>query len=332
LQEKVTRKKYNKSDCSVFGASDINIEPERITNQIIGFLQDKVKQHNKDGIALGLSGGIDSSVVAKLASFALGPSKVNAMYLYDVFSQKQFRKNVNKIAEQLGIKLYVKDITPEINHRNGYNAVTIRKAGVSSSLNKFVVFLCHLMYPVLLKDDLFSSILKQKKSDNRFLTRLFYNQIAQAADKSFSIRHIVRREILQDYAAERNLLPIGTANRSEFLIGWFIKDGIDDLPIAPLLGLYKSQVRQLADYLQIPEEIIKAAPSPDMAKGVTDEKVIGLPYEKIDKVLYILENNLDEKTLAREGLTTRQINKINAYIKLSEWKRVGKEKECPILK
>lgn len=308
----------------------MKIDAERISNIIVDFLQQKVKEQKKCGIVLGLSGGLDSAVVARLAAQALGPSKVNAVYLSDRFSQKQFRKNAQKVAEELGIRFELRDITSLINERNGYRASTVKKSGISSILNKTVVSIVRLIYPIIFKQDLFSSILEQERLAKRPLTRIFHDLIAEAGEKSFNIRHLVRRMVLEKCAAESNLLLVGAADRSEFLIGWFVRDGIDDVPVSPLLGLYKTQVRQLAIYLKIPQEIIKAVPSPDMAKGITDEKVIGYSYEKVDKVLYALENNLDKQVLLDEGLTLKEFNRIRAFNELSAWKRNGKIREYPV--
>ena len=78
---------------------------------------------------------------------------------------------------------------------------------------------------------------------------------------------------------------IGAANRSEGMTGWFVPGGADDMPFQPLMGLYKTQVRQLARHLEVPVEIIRQAPSPDMMRGVTDEVALGIAYEKLDIVL-----------------------------------------------
>jgi len=71
---------------------------------------------------------------------------------------------------------------------------------------------------------------------------------------------------------------LGTANRSEYLVGWFVKDGIDDLPFSPLIGLYKTQVRQLSEFLGLPFKIRNRLASPDMVKGITDEFALGISY------------------------------------------------------
>lgn len=100
---------------------------------------------------------------------------------------------------------------------------------------------------------------------------------------------------MEEYAEKHNLLLVGAANKSELLTGWFAPNGVDDLPVAPILGLYKNQVTQMAEHLNVPNEIINAKPSPDMLKGISDEDIIGFPYDKIDKVAYVVENGLPQQ-------------------------------------
>jgi len=88
-----------------------------------------------------------------------------------------------------------------------------------------------------------------------------------------------------------NRLVVGAANKSEYKIGYFVKHGCDGATdIMPLLNLYKTQVRELARYLDIPSRIIKKPPSPDVMPGLTnDEEVISISYEKLDLILLALE-------------------------------------------
>jgi NAD+ synthase len=119
----------------------------------------------------------------------------------------------------------------------------------------------------------------------------------------FATRHILRREILEEYAAGHNLLLVGAANRTEAFTGWFVRDGVDDLPIEPILGLYKNQVVRLARYLGVPDEIVTAPPSPDMLKGVGDETMIGFSYDTLDRVAYVVEHGLDSQRAFNDGVS-----------------------------
>ena len=98
---------------------------------------------------------------------------------------------------------------------------------------------------------------------------------------------------------------------------------MDDLPIELLLDLYKTQVRQLGEYLEVPSEILGEAPSPDMFKGIGDEDLIGHQYTTIDKVAYTTENNHPQQVAIDNGVTQKQLDEILELNKLSQWKRTN---------
>lgn len=96
----------------------------------------------------------------------------------------------------------------------------------------------------------------------------------------------VRMITLYDASVLWHCLVVGTGNRTEYLLGYCTLYGDSACAIAPIAHLYKTQVRQLAKYLKIPDKIIKKAPSAGLWKGQTDEKELGMTYEEMDKVLY----------------------------------------------
>lgn len=97
--------------------------------------------------------------------------------------------------------------------------------------------------------------------------------------------------ILYYYANLLNRLVIGTCNRTEILLGYGTKYGDAGVDILPLGELYKTQVRELATYLKVPEQIIHKAPSAGLWVGQTDEEDFGISYELIDA---ILKKRIDE--------------------------------------
>ena len=80
-------------------------------------------------------------------------------------------------------------------------------------------------------------------------------------------------------------LVVGTSNRSELSVGYFTKYGDGGVDIMPLGNLVKSQVRQLAIHLGIPEEIIAKPPSAGLWAGQTDEREMGITYQELDRYL-----------------------------------------------
>ena len=105
------------------------------------------------------------------------------------------------------------------------------------------------------------------------------------------------------------------------MIGWFVKDGVDDLPLQPMIGLYKTQVQQLAMFLRIPIEVRTQAPSPDMMRGITDEFALGLSYSKIDVALDFLEGGLSRESLTAMDITEKELRQVQTMKFLSKWKR-----------
>ena len=97
-----------------------------------------------------------------------------------------------------------------------------------------------------------------------------------------------RMSILYDISAREKALVIGTSNKSEILLGYGTLFGDLASAINPLGDLYKTQVRQLAAYLGVPERILKKPPSAELWRGQTDEDELGITYEEADKILYSL--------------------------------------------
>ena len=129
--------------------------------------------------------------------------------------------------------------------------------------------------------------------------------------------------ILYSYAERENLLVVGTANKTEFLIGFFVKYGDSAADITPLLSLYKTQVRLLAKFLHIPERILNKAPSPDLIPGITDEFAIGIPYEKLDIILSGLDTNTTaEDIAAKTDVKQKTIEYVKELVTKSEHMRI----------
>jgi len=97
----------------------------------------------------------------------------------------------------------------------------------------------------------------------------------------------LRMIFLYDLSKKLNALVLGTENKTEYLLGYFTRFGDEAGDLQPIRGLYKTQVRQLAASLGIPEKIIQKAPTAGMWSGQTDEKEMGFTYRDADKILYL---------------------------------------------
>ncbi len=139
-----------------------------------------------------------------------------------------------------------------------------------------------------------------------------------------NLRARIRTNILYYYANSKNLLVVGSSDKSEFLIGYFTKFGDGASDILPIVSLYKTQVRELARYLGVPESIILKKSSPNLWLGHIAEEEIGAQYEEIDLILYCL---IDKKLSVKETVETTKIDKnivdkIYQLYKTSEHKRI----------
>ncbi len=110
----------------------------------------------------------------------------------------------------------------------------------------------------------------------------------------------MRMIVLYDHTMLWNGLAVGTSNKTELLLGYGTLFGDMASAVNPLGDLYKTQVRQLARAVGVPEAIVQKPPSADLWAGQTDEGELGFTYEEVDKLLYLL---VDERYRPEEAIT-----------------------------
>lgn len=131
-----------------------------------------------------------------------------------------------------------------------------------------------------------------------------------------------RMIVLYDQSAAHGLLPMGTSNKTEFLLGYSTLYGDSGVAMHPIADLYKYQVRQLARAMDIPQPIIDKAPSADLWEGQTDEGELGFTYNDVDQVLYLLVDaryTVDE--VIDEGFDRAFVEKVWKRVKANHYKR-----------
>ncbi|NYT00106.1 MAG: NAD+ synthase [Methanocellales archaeon] len=148
-----------------------------------------------------------------------------------------------------------------------------------------------------------------------------YNHNARVCNGNLKAR--TRMCILYYYANLLNRLVIGTCNRTEILLGYGTKYGDAGADMLPLGDLYKTQVKELAAYIEVPEQIIQKTPSAGLWVGQTDEKDFGISYELVDA---ILKKRIDEGKRYIEikkelGLSSETIKRILKRIEENKHKR-----------
>jgi len=131
-----------------------------------------------------------------------------------------------------------------------------------------------------------------------------------------------RMSILYDWASYHRALVLGTSNRTELLLGYFTKYGDGAADLEPLGNLYKTEVKQLAQSLGIPDKIIRKPPSAGLWKGQTDERELGLTYPLIDSLLYYMfDKKYNDLELAGAGFDPGTIKIVTERVKANEHKR-----------
>ncbi len=131
-----------------------------------------------------------------------------------------------------------------------------------------------------------------------------------------------RMSILYDFSAREGALILGTSNKTELLTGYGTIHGDLACAINPMGDLYKTQVRELAAYLEVPAKIREKAPTAGLWPGQTDEGDLGLTYDEIDRILFeLVDRRRPPAEVVKSGFPAKSVNRIVALIERSEFKR-----------
>jgi NAD+ synthase len=239
-----------------------------IKNKIERFLVEEVAQRQSSGVIFGLSGGIDSAVIASLCTVSLKDKSLSLLMPDSKITPRTDTEDALKLIDKLGLNYKLIDIS-----------------------------LVHSEYSKYLEP----------------------NSLALG-----NLRARIRSNILYYYANSKNLLVLGSSDRSEYLIGYFTKFGDGAADLLPIVSLYKTQIREFAKSLGVPDSIISKKSSPSLWQGHTAEDEIGLSYEEVDLILYcIIDKNLSlQETSNLADIDLSVVDKIHKLYKKSEHKRI----------
>ena len=152
----------------------------------------------------------------------------------------------------------------------------------------------------------------------------YFEQFQQMSDvRRGNVMARMRMIVLYDHSVQWEGLPIGTSNKTELLLGYGTLFGDMASAVNPLGDLYKTQVRQMARAVGVPEAIIQKAPSADLWVGQTDEGELGFTYAEVDKLLYLLvdERYKPEEAIAA-GFDPKFVETVVQRIRASQFKRM----------
>ncbi|MEA2086780.1 MAG: NAD(+) synthase [Candidatus Caldatribacteriota bacterium] len=297
--------------------AEMKIEPEKVALSLENFIREYTEKLEREGVILGLSGGIDSAVIAALCVRALGPKKILALIMPEKDSKKEHTQDALNFARELNIEAKLVDITPYLEEIGVYKLFPLDKILSLGKLKGALVRKAYHFY-------------ERKTGKIPFLESLSgfkdkeYSSYLAKGNAYYRVKHRLRMILLYLYGELENRLVVGAANKSEYKIGYFVKHGCDDATdIMPLLNLYKTQVRGLARYLNIPARILKKSPSPDVMPGLTDdEEVMSISYEKLDLILLALEKGWELADIVKTlGVEEDEVIYIKNLMKKSEHMR-----------
>jgi NAD+ synthase len=244
---------------------------------IVDFIRNQLRQAGFSRALLGLSGGIDSALVAFLSAEAVGPDNLLCVLMPYRTSSPESTEHGRLVVDRLGCHSVLVDISPMVDGyfgRDGQPGTGGESARDASPLRRG-------------------------------------NLMARE-----------RMSVLYDQSVVWGGLVVGTGNKTESLIGYTTVFGDSACAFNPIGDLYKSQVRQVAAAMAVPEVIIRKAPSADLWPGQTDELEGGFSYPELDRLLFwmIDKRRTDEELLAM-GFRAAAVERVKRLVATSEFKR-----------
>jgi NAD+ synthase len=231
-------------------------------------------------------------------------------------SEKEHTQDALDFGKGLGIETRLINITPYLKKLGIYKFAPLSAVPFSRKLRGFLIKKLIHYYEGRTGEHPFSASMVGLKG--REFGSFIGHKVAY-----YRIKHRMRMILLYYYGELENRLVVGAANKSEYEIGYFVKHGCDDATdIMPLINLYKTQVRDLARYLNIPSRIIEKPPSPDVLPGIIDEEAIGIPYEKLDFILLALKKGWEGDEITKVlGIEEKKIIYVKNLVQKSEHMR-----------
>ncbi len=291
----------------------LKIDPKRESAIVAEFMGAQLKGTPKrDGIIVGISGGIDSAVVAALAVAAVGKDRVYGLILPEKESNPISAEFAKKVIDKLGIRHHTVELTEAVGSFAAYKTRDEIIKGIFPEYNENYKFNIYLPQNLLDVDryNFYTLRIDDGKGNHKEkrLTKQQFLTITAAANVKIRSRMIA----LYFTGEQMNYLVAGTTNKTEFLLGDYCKFGDGGTDIEAISHLYKSQVYQIGEYYGVPQEIIDRVPSPDtFSLPVSDQDFyFCLPFNLLDPLLYAWEYKVDIGSVSKElGLTAEQINR-----------------------
>jgi NAD+ synthase len=301
-----------------FSWDALRIDPAAEAARIEHALRGQVlRQLRRRGVVLGLSGGVDSSVVAALCVRALGPRRVFGLFMPERDTDPDSLYLGRLLARRFGIDSAVEDLTPMLDAAGCYAR---RDAFIRELFPEYGPgYKSKLVLPGKLEGldrdqgfyNVFSLVIESPQGERRRARLPLHAYLGIVAATNMKQRS---RKQLEYYHADRlNYAVAGTPNRLEYDQGFFVKNGDGAADIKPIAHLYKCQVYQLAEYLGVPEEIRRRPPSTDTYSlpQTQEEFFFSAPLDKLDLCLFALNHGVPPaRTAVQADLSVEQVERI----------------------
>lgn len=278
------------------------IDSQNQTKKIKKFIKTTLKKAGKENAVIAISGGIDSSTTLLLAAKALNPKNIYPVFLPSKTSDPQDFKHAKKLTSQAKI--------PDKN---------IREIHIGSIVQKTWRIIKHHTPPQPQAE----KATKNRKTINQQTAMINRLRLANITARS-------RMTVIYDQAKLLDALVIGTENRSEHLLGYYTRFGDEASDLEPIKHLYKTQVKALAKYLDLPREILNKKPSAGLWPGQTDEEELGFSYDVADPALYLyyeqdmsseeISKILDKNTQKKGKFSRDSVDKVINWAEKNQFK------------
>lgn len=289
-----------------FGPDILKIDVEKETARVVEFLREQVRTvYRRNGIVVGLSGGIDSAVMAELSVKAMGRDAVVGLVLPERESNPLSSSYAKAHAVKMGIAYKEVDITATVDSVMPYSR---RDEYIRTLVPEYTPgcrYNISLPTDLLERDSFNFYVLQVQLPDGTMKKKRLGFEAFRAVTSFANIKIRSRMIHLYSEAERLGYVVAGTTNRTEYLLGDFCRYGDGGTDVEALAHLYKNQIYQLADYLGVIPEIIGRSPSPDtFSLPVTDQEFFfRIPFDRLDHLLYAWEHGIGvPETAAALGL------------------------------
>jgi NAD+ synthase len=296
---------FSKEDLRIDGEVVSRVIAESIRAQVMGALR-------RRGAVVGLSGGIDSSVVAALCVRALGKDKVLGLFMPERDSSGDSLRLGRLLADSLGIETALEDIAPTVEAAGCYRR---QEEAIRTVFPEYGAgWKCKITLPSILESErlnVFQLTVQSPSGETRSSRMGLAAYLQLVAATNFKQRV---RKTMEYYHADRlNYAVAGTPNRVEYDQGFFVKNGDGAADFKPIAHLYKTQVYALAQHLGVPAEIRSRPPTTDTYSmpQTQEEFYFALPYDKMDLCMWGKNHGVPAAEVAPTvGLTPDQVTRV----------------------